>query len=235
MEQPCPGLRLEQRLTLARPAACAVALKPAPGRRGSHRARNAARRPPGSALGRGAVRDRPAVLLWEVGARCLRLASSGSLGADGGPRNLAVGGVVGGDDFTPPWVTLAVATLMRSWAPMGRPGGHEGEELGVGEGDRVVVVDDGDDIGDVVDESLTVRVVGVVGEVGSDQELGDSADSGLVGATCATRSMVPRLSRRALSWTKVRVRSAETVLVVPQEANRAAPRTGVLPGRTHAG
>lgn len=107
-----------------------------------------------------------------VGARSLGLASSGSVGADGDSGKLAVGGAVGGDDFT-----------------LGRLGGggddqivgssgpalaaHVGEKLGVGGGYRDVVVDDGDDIDDVVDEGLTVWPVGLIGEMDSDQQLGD--------------------------------------------------------------
>lgn len=94
------------------------------------------------------------------------------MGADDDFGKIAVGGAVGGDDLT-----------------LGRIGGRgddqivcssgpalaarEGEELGVGGGNRVVVVDDGDDVDDVVDEGLTVRAVRVIGEVDSDQELGD--------------------------------------------------------------
>jgi hypothetical protein len=54
---------------------------------------------------------------------------------------------------------------------------HEGEELGVGGGNRFVVVDDGDDVDDVVDEGLTVGTVGVIGEVDPYQQF-DDGDGG---------------------------------------------------------
>jgi len=92
--------------------------------------------------------------------------------ADDDSGKIAVGGAVGGDDFT-----------------LGRFGGggddqivgssglavasHESEELGVGEGNRVVVADDGDDVDDVVGEGLTVGAMVVIGQVDSDQQLGD--------------------------------------------------------------
>jgi hypothetical protein len=42
----------------------------------------------------------------------------------------------------------------------------------VGGDKRSVVVDDGDDVDDLVDEGSTVGPVGVIGEVDPDQELG---------------------------------------------------------------
>ena len=52
----------------------------------------------------------------------------------------------------------------------------------MGGGDRLVVVDDGDDVYDVVDEGLPVGAVEVIGEVDSDQQLGDGdgGDRGVV-------------------------------------------------------
>jgi hypothetical protein len=39
----------------------------------------------------------------------------------------------------------------------------------------LVVVDDGDDVDDIIDEGLTVGPVCVIGEVDPDQQLGDGA------------------------------------------------------------
>jgi hypothetical protein len=136
------------------------------------RAHLGTRSPPEGARIRRDACDRPAVLLMELGARSLCLGSSSSAGADDDSGKITVGGAVSGHDLTlgrlggggddqivgSSWLALAA---------------HEGEELGVGGGNRFVVVEDGDDVDDVVDEGLTVGPVGVIGEVGPDQELGD--------------------------------------------------------------
>jgi len=116
--------------------------------------------------------DGPAFSSWRSTPDRSAWASSGSVGADDDSGEIAVGGAVSGDDLT-----------------LGRLGGggddqlvgssgpalaaHEGEEFGVGGGDRFVVVDDGEDVDDVVDEGVPVGPVGVIGEVDPDQQLGD--------------------------------------------------------------
>lgn len=122
-------------------------------------------------VGRAAC-DWQASSLREVGVRSLRLASSGSVGADGDSGKLAVGGDVSGDDFTLGRLGGGGDDQIvgSSWPALAA---HVGEKLGVRGGDRVVVVDDGDDVDDVVDEGLTVRPVGLIGEMDSDQQLGN--------------------------------------------------------------
>jgi hypothetical protein len=103
------------------------------------------------------------------------------VGADDDSGEVTVGGAVSGDD-----VTLRRLGGGGDDQIVGSSGtslaAHDDEELGMGGGDRLVVVDDGDDVYDVVDEGLPVGAVEVIGEVDSDQQLGDGdgGDRGVV-------------------------------------------------------
>ena len=65
----------------------------------------------------------------------------------------------------------------------------------MGGGNRLVVVDDGDDVYDVVDEALPVGAMDVIGEVDSDQQLGDG-DGGDRGVVVIADQVIEGRSRR---------------------------------------
>ncbi len=76
------------------------------------------------------------------------------MGADGDSGQVIVGGPVGGDDFSLSRFGRGSndQVMGSSWSPLAT---HRHKEIGVECCDRVVVVHDGDDVGDVVDERLT--------------------------------------------------------------------------------
>lgn len=103
------------------------------------------------------------------------------MGAESDSWQVGVCRLIGRDDFSLSRVRCGsddeIMRSSRSALPS-----HGNEQLSVGRGDGGVVVDDGNDLGDFVDEPLASRSVSIAGEFDSHEEFGDGycCDSYLV-------------------------------------------------------
>jgi hypothetical protein len=95
------------------------------------------------------------------------------MGPDGDSGQVVVGGSVGGDDFSLGGFGCSRddEVVGASWSALAS---HCHEQLSMGCSDRCVVVHDGDNLYRVVDELLERGSVLGVGQMHTDEELGDS-------------------------------------------------------------